>query len=175
MLKILTLSLFLGSANVASTPYDYFSEVGLSSEFYDLSKTIERVNGTQFAGSRFFVRSGSDLSFQFELFDRESKDINYMSVKSVYKSIGYEFISERNDGFKDDHRHLMWVGYNFHKGNSNLRVSYSTDLAGFSKSIVNLKLNGINYKGLTLSPKFESSKVGNKNWWQMQMVAELQL
>ena len=175
MLKIITISLFLNSASVLSMPFNYFGEFGLSGEHYDISRMQERIEGNTFSGERFYVKSGDKFSVQFEHFKRQSRNIEYESVKLIYEIIGYEYLTQPDQNDISQGRHLAWMGYSMNRWNVESRLSFSTDFTGFSKSIVNVKMKSFIYKGLSLSPKFEGSKGGDKNWWQMLVVGELAL
>lgn len=176
MLKILSLALLLGSAGDRDVSYNYFMEVEATGDYFAVSKALERVEGKEYGGERFFMRAGiPKVKFgfvQFEHYRRQSRDIEFEALRFYYALVGYEYLIQPEENDISQNKHLLWFGYVLNRWGTIADISYSTDFTGFYRAALNVKTGIIKYRDMTFFPKLDWNRVGDKKWWKIYLTGE---
>ncbi len=168
LIKTLSLSLFMGSANIQDNPYDRLFEFAFSGKLLSASRVWERTNGIEYSGERIIARSPiyNGTKMEIDHFKRTAQSINTQSVRAIYQIVGYEAVFQDYFELRKD---LVWVGYSRSFRGAEIRTSFSSDLSGFDKSelIVTYKL--LLAEKIFVKPTFESSRIGSDKYWNIKI------
>ncbi len=168
LLKTLSLSLFMSSANIQDKPYDRLFEFAFSGELFSASRVWERTNGIEYRGERILAKSPiyKGVKAEIEHFKRSAQSINTQSMRAIYQFVGYEAVFQ---DYFEDRRDMVWVGYSRLFKGAEFRSSYSSDLSGFDKSELTVSYKHLLAEKIFIKPTFESSRIGSDKYWKIKV------
>ena len=168
LLKTLSLSLFMSSANIQDKPYDRLFEFAFSGELLSASRVWERTNGIEYRGERILAKSPvyKGVKAEIEHFKRSAQSINTQSMRAIYQFVGYEAVFQ---DYFEDRRDMVWVGYSRLFKGAEFRSSYSSDLSGFDKSELTVSYKHLLAEKIFIKPTFESSRIGSDKYWKIKV------
>ena len=168
LIKTLSFSLFMGSANIPGDPYDRLFEFAFSGKLLSASRVWERTNGIENSGERIIAKSPvyNGVKIEMEHFKRTAQSINAQSMRAIYQIVGYEMVFQN---YFKDRRDMVWVGYSQAVRGADFRFSYSSDLSGFDKSELTLSYKHLLTEKIFIKPTFESSRIGSNKYWEIKI------
>jgi len=168
LIKTLSFSLFMGSANIQEVPFDGLFEIAFSGEYLTASRVWERTNGFKYSGERIIAKSPNykGAKIEMEHFKRSAQSINTQSMRAIYKFVGYEAVFQN---YYEMRRDLVWLGYSRTFRGAAIRSSYSSDLYGFDKSELIISYQHLLAEKIFIKPTFESSRIGSDKYWKIKI------
>ena len=168
LIKTLSFSLFMGSANIQGGPFDRLFEFAFSGELLSASRVWERTNGIEYSGERIIAKSPKYMGAKIEMehFKRSAQSINTQSMRDIYQIVGYEAVFQN---YFEDRRDLGWLGYSRTFKGASIRFSYSSDFSGFDKSDLIISYKHLLADKIFIKPTFESSRIGSDKYWEIKI------
>ena len=168
LIKTLSFSLFMGSANIPGGPFDRLFEIAFSGELFSASRVWERTNGIEYSGERIIAKSPKykGAKIEIEHFKRSAQSINTQSMRAIYQFVGYEAVFQN---YFELRRDLVWVGFSRTFKGAAFRSSYSSDFSGFDKSELIISYKHLLAEKIFIKPTFESSRIGGDKYWKIKV------
>ncbi|MCH7819271.1 MAG: hypothetical protein IIB40_06900 [Candidatus Marinimicrobia bacterium] len=168
LIKTLSLSLFMSSANIQGEPYDRLFEFAFRGELFSASRVWERTNGIEYSGERIIAKSPKyrGAKIEMEHFKRSAQSINSQSMRAIYQIVGYEAVFQ---DYFELRRDMAWVGYSRTFKGAEFRSSFSSDFSGFDKSELIISYKLLLAEKIFIKPTFESSRIGSDKYWRIKI------